>query len=251
MERARSTERRSWLKHDSNDHPEEPGSRRERAANALDRYSLALQLIQVFPIVSQAAILMVATTWFARALSGTCLLLGTAWVVYLERTRMRRPGPVQGRDVAVVVAAEAEELAVQAVQTVPQDQALPVVTEAAIPHDHRVLHTEVTHHDDGKVHIAISLHVRSPGPSAARARRDVAAHRPVRHRPTPPARPKPLDRSEGGGAVSDGAAAASPVRPAGRAHQDADQRGVPTRGHCRASASGGAQTRIGAYSSGP
>jgi hypothetical protein len=64
----------------------DPTDRDERAANAFDRYSLALQLIQVFPIISEFAVLFVANTWLARMLAGVGLLVGTGWVIQMERS---------------------------------------------------------------------------------------------------------------------------------------------------------------------
>lgn len=62
----------------------------ERAPNTLDRYSLALQIVQVFPIVAEAVVVVVATAWIARAVSGVLLVAGTAWVVRRERARETR-----------------------------------------------------------------------------------------------------------------------------------------------------------------
>jgi len=66
----------------------------ERAANTLDRYSLALQIVQVFPIAAEAIVVVVSSAWIARAVSGVLLVVGTAWVVRRERAReMRTPRP--------------------------------------------------------------------------------------------------------------------------------------------------------------
>lgn len=81
--------------------PVRPGVRR---ANVLDRYSLALQIIQVFPVVLQVAALMVAPIWLRFLLSGAGLVAGTVWVVYLERASGRtRPGPERRRPAPVAV----------------------------------------------------------------------------------------------------------------------------------------------------
>ncbi|HEU5332364.1 MAG TPA: hypothetical protein VFU73_06370 [Actinocrinis sp.] len=72
---------------------EEEGAPRrlpERAANTLDRYSLGLQIVQVFPIVAEAVVVVVSTAWIARAISGVLLVTGTAWVVRRERGRELR-----------------------------------------------------------------------------------------------------------------------------------------------------------------
>ena len=58
--------------------------RRERTPNAVDHYSLVLQIIQVFPIIAEFIVLVVADAWLARLLSGICLLAGTVWVIKLE-----------------------------------------------------------------------------------------------------------------------------------------------------------------------
>ena len=58
--------------------------RRDRTPNAVDHYSLVLQIIQVFPIITEFIVLVVADAWLARLLSGICLLVGTIWVVKLE-----------------------------------------------------------------------------------------------------------------------------------------------------------------------
>lgn len=82
--------------------PAERGARRrrDRTPNAVDHYSLVLQIIQVFPIITEFIILVVADAWLARLLSGICLLAGTVWVVRLERSggvlhalRQRRARP--------------------------------------------------------------------------------------------------------------------------------------------------------------
>jgi hypothetical protein len=62
----------------------------ERAANTLDRYSLALQIVQVFPIVAEAVVVVISSAWIARAVSGVLLVAGTAWVVRRERARELR-----------------------------------------------------------------------------------------------------------------------------------------------------------------
>jgi len=62
----------------------------ERAANTLDRYSLGLQIVQVFPIVAEAVVMVVSSAWIARAVSGVLLVAGTAWVVRRERARELR-----------------------------------------------------------------------------------------------------------------------------------------------------------------
>jgi hypothetical protein len=64
----------------------DPTGREERAANAFDRYSLALQLIQVFPIISVVAEVFVQNSWLARVFAGVGLFAGTVWVVQMERS---------------------------------------------------------------------------------------------------------------------------------------------------------------------
>lgn len=59
--------------------------RGRRNANSYDRYSLFLQLIQVFPVLSAVLLAVVANSWLAFALSGSVLLSATAGVVYVDR----------------------------------------------------------------------------------------------------------------------------------------------------------------------
>jgi hypothetical protein len=171
-----------------------------RPANALDRYSLLLQLIQVFPIVTQAALLMVVTSWLAPALSGLCLLFGTVWVIYVERIRTTR---TTNRHDAHNLLPRADSI--QLVES--QARGLAVGSENVTGQDDPMLHTEVTH-QDGKVNISISLHLRPPDPHPGRARRDVrdiAIRRHVRHRSTP-TKPSSLEQKDNGDADSkDGA----------------------------------------------
>ena len=65
--------------------PEHPASGRRRA-NAYDRYSLLLQLVQVFPVVSAFLAALVADSVLAFVLSGTALAVATGLVVWTERT---------------------------------------------------------------------------------------------------------------------------------------------------------------------
>lgn len=71
---------------------EELPTRVDRASNAVDQYSLILQLIQVFPIVAQAAAVAVAPDWLSRSLACAGLLAATGWVVWLEFRRTRNAG---------------------------------------------------------------------------------------------------------------------------------------------------------------
>ncbi|HEV2638835.1 MAG TPA: hypothetical protein VGX23_27055 [Actinocrinis sp.] len=61
-------------------------SRRERMANTLDRYSLGLQLIQVFPIMGFAAASVVSVRWLGYLIAALVLLAATAWVVRVDRS---------------------------------------------------------------------------------------------------------------------------------------------------------------------
>lgn len=78
----------------------------ERPANPVDHYSLVLQLIQVFPIISGVVLALVTVTWLARVLAAGGLVVGTLWVVWQERSR----GTARQRraDVPVVVARPGE-----------------------------------------------------------------------------------------------------------------------------------------------
>lgn len=61
--------------------------RAERPANSLDRYSLGLQLLQVFPIVSGAVLALVTIAWLARVLAAAVLLAGAVWAIWQDRAR--------------------------------------------------------------------------------------------------------------------------------------------------------------------
>jgi hypothetical protein len=64
--------------------PEHPSPGRRRA-NAYDRYSLLLQLIQVFPVVSAFLVAMVADSVLAFVLAAAALAAATGAVVWAER----------------------------------------------------------------------------------------------------------------------------------------------------------------------
>ena len=141
--------------------------RRERTPNAVDHYSLVLQIIQVFPIITEFIVLVVADAWLARLLSGICLLAGTVWVVKLEgaggvlhalRSRRARPAtgsgePQDEKDAVGVLVGQYEKQ-----QHVQQDKTVDV---PATPN------------------IIVNIHMVSPnarrtrpgGPSAVRPRR--------------------------------------------------------------------------------
>lgn len=82
----------------------------ERPANPIDRYSLALQLVQVFPIVSGLALVLVPVTWLARVLAAIGLLVGTVWVVWRERARGKGATPQEDTQRANVAAAVVDAL---------------------------------------------------------------------------------------------------------------------------------------------
>jgi len=115
--------------------------RRGRSANSIDRYSLALQLIQVFPILTGGTALLVTTTWLARALAGLGLLAGTVWAVRLERAGA--PGPLRRRAPAV------PQVPVEAVVTARLDET-PDPADAA-DQIVRLVGQEVSHGPDGVV----------------------------------------------------------------------------------------------------
>lgn len=67
----------------------------ERAAGASGRYSPALQIVRVLPILVEAVVVVVSTAWIVRAVSGVLLVAGTAWTVHREHAREMRT--VRGR----------------------------------------------------------------------------------------------------------------------------------------------------------
>lgn len=97
----------------------ERAQRPERPANSLDRYSLALQLIQVFPLVSGVTLALVTVTWLARTMAAVVLVTGTVWVIWQDKSRRaerqseevrRTPAP------RVVVVARPDEYRVSSVR---------------------------------------------------------------------------------------------------------------------------------------
>ena len=80
--------------------------RADRAPNAVDHYSMLLQLIQVFPIISGCILFAVPSVWAARGVSAACLVGGSVWAVFWERARSARGQ--QAED--AVEAADGEEL---------------------------------------------------------------------------------------------------------------------------------------------
>lgn len=62
----------------------------DRAPNAVDHYSMVLQLIQVFPIISGALLFALPSVWAARAVSAAGLVGGSVWAVFWERSRAAR-----------------------------------------------------------------------------------------------------------------------------------------------------------------
>jgi len=62
----------------------------EREPNAVDHYSLALQIIQVFPIVTEPIVLVLPNAWIARTVAGIALIGGTTLVIRIERHRHAR-----------------------------------------------------------------------------------------------------------------------------------------------------------------
>lgn len=61
-----------------------------RTPNAVDHYSLVLQIIQVVPVVTAFIVHAIADDLVANLLSWLLLLLGTGSVVWIERIRRRR-----------------------------------------------------------------------------------------------------------------------------------------------------------------
>jgi hypothetical protein len=169
--------------------PSEPRPRRERAANSIDRYSLALQIIQVFPIVAWGTALLVTTTWLARALAGIGLLAGTVWAVRLERAgglgALRRRAD---RDVPVraVVTARLDDP--------PDGSAVPPAPSVIQGPDGIVL-TQVTS-ECGEINIWIRLH---PSPTVYRHRERRRKLRERHERPPPPRGVEGIPPTETGG----------------------------------------------------
>jgi hypothetical protein len=149
---------------------DEPVRRRlpERAANALDRYSLALQLVQVFPIVAEAVVVVVSTAWIARAVSGVLLVAGTAWVVRRERAielrtlKPRRAGP----DPEVSIdAASVDTVSIDGTHAVVQ---LPPIRVDAGEWSPEVCHVAAVR--GGEILISIRLRPAPPAPDRNRRR---------------------------------------------------------------------------------
>lgn len=86
------------------------GATAERPANPIDRYSLALQLLQVFPMVSSVVLVFVPVSWLARVLAAAVLVVGTVWVVWRERTRGKPTAPPADDQRADMAAAVVEAL---------------------------------------------------------------------------------------------------------------------------------------------
>jgi hypothetical protein len=66
-----------------------PDARRDpvvRGANAIDRYSLALQLIQVYPIVLAGVAVVLPLKWLRILTAVLGLVIGTTWAVVRERS---------------------------------------------------------------------------------------------------------------------------------------------------------------------
>ena len=171
---------------------------RERAANSVDRYSLVLQLVQVFPIISGAAVL-VTTTWVARAFSALGLIAGTVWVLRLERRGglgapghreaadpppqsviPARRGGVPGETAAVVLTgAVLKDGAVLGEGAVSKDGT--VLMDGAVLKDGTVL-AEVVY-EYREINISIRL---PPDPAATRRRERRVRRRETRSRPATP-----------------------------------------------------------------
>jgi len=63
---------------------------RNRTPNAVDHYSLVLQIIQVVPVVTAFIVHAIADDRLANLLSWLLLLVGTGSVVWIERIKRRR-----------------------------------------------------------------------------------------------------------------------------------------------------------------
>jgi hypothetical protein len=61
-----------------------------RGANAIDRYSLALQLIQVYPIILGGAAVLIPVRWLRILVALLGLLIWTMWAIVRERSAEKR-----------------------------------------------------------------------------------------------------------------------------------------------------------------
>jgi hypothetical protein len=90
--------------------PSAPDARRDpvvRGANAIDRYSLALQLIQVYPIILAGVAVVLPLKWLRILVAVLGLLIGTAWAIVRERST--ESASRRGQDDALVPQTKAEK----------------------------------------------------------------------------------------------------------------------------------------------
>jgi hypothetical protein len=136
--------------------------RANRSPNAVDQYSLFLQMIQVFPVISSVVVLIFSNAWLAKMVSGILLVGGTALVVALEYggERRRRGLDVAARSTALAHDAGPEPLGeAHADHPETHTRVVAVAPEA----QHVVM-------EDGGQRIVISIQVHS-APSANPPRR--------------------------------------------------------------------------------
>jgi len=146
--------------------------RANRSPNAVDQYSLFLQMIQVFPVISSVVVLIFSNAWLAKMVSGILLVGGTALVVALEYGGERRR---RGLDVAARSAALAHDAGPEPLgETHAGHSETHTHVAARAPEVQRVVM------DDGDQRIVISIQVRSaPSVNPTRRRRRRPPSEPV------------------------------------------------------------------------
>ena len=135
--------------------------RANRSPNAVDHYSLFLQVIQVFPVITSVALLIFSSAWLAKVISAILLVGGTGLVVVLEYGGERRRRAVE----AVARLAAARKADPELYSGTYADQDAGTRTEIAVP-DVRSVVT-----DEGDQHIVISIRVKSAPPAKQVRRR--------------------------------------------------------------------------------
>lgn len=160
----------------------------ERPANRVDHYSLALQLIQVFPIISGVVLALVTVTWLARVLAAAGLLVGTLYVLWHERGRRK----AQPRGAHARRAASQEVAVVQPVEVRAETRAAAAVVDALL-NNHALGHRDGTTGEyEGEYRgVSISIRISSPASSAYRQRYRRQRLRERRSRPAPPPASRP------------------------------------------------------------
>ena len=125
--------------------------RANRSPNAVDHYSLFLQMIQVFPIITSVVVLIFSSAWLAKVISGVLLVGGTGLVILLEyRGERRRRGLEAVARLAAAQKADPEPLGDTHAQQYTLTRVGPGLPD---------VRSVVT--DEGDQHIVISIQVRS------------------------------------------------------------------------------------------